>query len=66
MSEHTAYGAGTLDAGIRSRFVEGINGLTMHILEAGWPTERRAPPPPTAPASCSCTASPSWPTAGAS
>ena len=38
MSEHTAYGAGTLDAGIRSRFVEGINGLTMHLLEAGWPT----------------------------
>ena len=38
MSEHTAYGAGTLDAGIRSRFVEGINGLTMHVLEAGWPT----------------------------
>ena len=39
MSEHTAYGAGTLDAGIRSRFVEDINGLTMHILEAGWPTD---------------------------
>ena len=39
MSEHTAYGAGTLDAGIRSRFVEGINGLTMHVLEAGWPTD---------------------------
>ena len=38
MSEHTAYGAGTLDAGIRSRFVEDINGLTMHMLEAGWPT----------------------------
>ena len=25
-----------LPAGIRSRFVPGINGLTMHVLEAGW------------------------------
>ena len=43
MSEHTAYGAGTLDAAIRSRFVEGINGLTMHVLEAGWPTDAERP-----------------------
>ena len=43
MSEHTAYGAGTLDAGIRSRFVEAINGLTIHILEAGWPTDAERP-----------------------
>ncbi len=32
----TGYGAETLDPGIRSRFVEGVNGLTMHVLEAGW------------------------------
>ncbi len=25
-----------LPAGIRSRFVPGVNGLTMHILEAGF------------------------------
>jgi pimeloyl-ACP methyl ester carboxylesterase len=29
------YGAGTLPAGIRSRLVEGVNGITMHVLEAG-------------------------------
>jgi pimeloyl-ACP methyl ester carboxylesterase len=26
----------TLPSGIRGRFVEGINGLTVHVLEAGW------------------------------
>ena len=31
----------TLPAGIRSRFVEGINGLTMHVLEAGFETPGR-------------------------
>jgi len=36
MSEMTGYGADTLDGSIRSRFVEGVNGLTVHILEAGW------------------------------
>jgi pimeloyl-ACP methyl ester carboxylesterase len=30
-----------LPAGIRSRFVSGINGLTMHVLEAGFETENR-------------------------
>lgn len=30
-----AYGADTLPAGIRSRFVDNGNGLTMHVLEAG-------------------------------
>ena len=30
------YGQTTLPAGIRSRFVKNINGLTMHILEAGF------------------------------
>jgi len=30
-----------LPAGIRSRFVDGINGLRMHILEAGFEQEGR-------------------------
>ena len=30
-----------LPRGIRSRFVEGINGLTMHILEAGYEEKGR-------------------------
>jgi pimeloyl-ACP methyl ester carboxylesterase len=30
-----------LPPGIRSRFVEGINGLTMHVLEAGFETRGR-------------------------
>jgi pimeloyl-ACP methyl ester carboxylesterase len=30
------YGNGTVPAGIRSRFVPGVNGLTVHILEAGY------------------------------
>jgi pimeloyl-ACP methyl ester carboxylesterase len=30
-----------LPAGIRSRYVEGINGLTMHVLEAGFETRGR-------------------------
>src|SRR3954453_21198760 len=30
-----------LPAGIRSRFVGGINGLTMHVLEAGFETGDR-------------------------
>ncbi len=30
------YGAGTLPAGIRSRLVDNNNGITMHILEAGF------------------------------
>ena len=30
------YGNGTLAPGIRSRVVEGINGLSMHVLEAGF------------------------------
>lgn len=31
-----AYGNGTLPAGIRSRLLPGINGLTVHVLEAGF------------------------------
>ena len=35
-NEHVAYGETTLPAGIRSRFVNNINGLKMHMLEAGF------------------------------
>ena len=40
-NEQVAYGATTLPAGIRSRFVPDINGLTMHVLEAGFETKDR-------------------------
>ena len=33
--------ASILPAGIRARFVDGINGLRMHVLEAGWETPNR-------------------------
>ena len=36
MTEIVAYGEAALPPGIRSRFVENINGLTMHMLEAGF------------------------------
>lgn len=36
-----AYPAAILPAGVRSRFVEGINGLRMHILEAGFEQPNR-------------------------
>jgi pimeloyl-ACP methyl ester carboxylesterase len=36
-----AYSQSLLPAGIRSRFVSGINGLTMHVLEAGFETGGR-------------------------
>ena len=39
----------TLAAGIRSRFVPDINGLRMHVLEAGFEERGR-------PAICCCTA----------
>ena len=35
------YGKSTLPAGIRSRVVNNINGLTIHMLEAGFETEGR-------------------------
>ena len=41
MSDLTGYGADSLDTGIRSRFISGVNGLTMHVLEAGWEGEER-------------------------
>ncbi len=37
MNEQTAYGTDTLDPAIRSRFIESVNGLTIHALEAGDP-----------------------------
>ena len=38
-NEHVAYGAETLDAAIRSRFVEDVNGLRVHVLEVGDPQQ---------------------------
>ncbi len=35
------YGKDTLPLGIRSRYVENINGLTIHILEAGYEAKNR-------------------------
>lgn len=37
----TSYSPIPLPPSIRSRFVEGINGLTMHVLEAGFESEGR-------------------------
>jgi pimeloyl-ACP methyl ester carboxylesterase len=36
LSSLPPYGNGTLPAGIRSRVVTGVNGLTVHMLEAGF------------------------------
>lgn len=36
-----AYGATTIPIGIRSRMVTGVNGITMHALEAGFETPNR-------------------------
>ena len=36
-----AYGATTIPIGIRSRLINGINGMTMHALEAGYGTANR-------------------------
>lgn len=38
---HSSYGAGTLPAGVRSRMIPGVNGLDVHILEAGYETAGR-------------------------
>jgi pimeloyl-ACP methyl ester carboxylesterase len=35
------YGNGTLQAGIRSRMIANVNGMTVHILEAGFETPGR-------------------------
>jgi pimeloyl-ACP methyl ester carboxylesterase len=36
-----AYGSGTIPSGIRSRHIPNVNGMTVHILEAGYETPRR-------------------------
>jgi len=36
-----SYGNGTLPAGIRSRHIANVNGMTVHILEAGYETPGR-------------------------
>jgi pimeloyl-ACP methyl ester carboxylesterase len=36
-----AYGHSTLPPGIRSRVIDNINGLAMHVLEAGFETQER-------------------------
>jgi pimeloyl-ACP methyl ester carboxylesterase len=41
MTETIAYSKAALLPGIRSRFVPNINGLTMHMLEAGFQTKDR-------------------------
>jgi pimeloyl-ACP methyl ester carboxylesterase len=41
MTEIAPLASPTLPQGIRSRFVAGINGLTMHVLEAGFETKGR-------------------------
>jgi pimeloyl-ACP methyl ester carboxylesterase len=35
-NDDVAYGQTTIPRGIRSRFVQGVNGITVHILEAGF------------------------------
>jgi len=41
-SEHIPYPPAVLPAGVRSRFVDNVNGLTMHMLEAGFESDNRA------------------------
>jgi len=41
MAELGALEADVLPAGVRARFVDGVNGLRMHVLEAGWEGEGR-------------------------
>src|ERR1700739_3833281 len=35
-ASESCYGDVPMDAGIRSRRIDGVNGLSMHILEAGY------------------------------
>ena len=41
MTQLSPLSSATLPAGIRARFVDGINGLSIHLLEAGYETEGR-------------------------
>ena len=36
VDERSPYGDGTLPPGIRSRSIANVNGLTIHLLEAGF------------------------------
>src|SRR5580700_9205296 len=40
-NQNVAYGQATLPSSIRSRFIENINGLNVHMLEAGFETPDR-------------------------
>ena len=40
-AQMVGYGESTLPPGIRSRFVNDVNGLTMHVLEAGFEAENQ-------------------------
>ena len=40
-NQNVAYGQATLPDAIRSRFVKNVNGLTVHILEAGFESRNR-------------------------
>jgi hypothetical protein len=40
-NENVAYGRNTIPAGIRSRFLDNMNGLRMHCLEAGFEAANR-------------------------
>ena len=37
----STYGGGTLPAGVRSRMIHGVNGLDVHVLEAGFESPER-------------------------
>ena len=37
----STYGEGTLPNGVRSRMIHGVNGLDVHILEAGYESPGR-------------------------
>ena len=41
MNDTPAYGMGILKQGIRCRSIQGVNGLDMHIMEAGFEKEER-------------------------
>jgi pimeloyl-ACP methyl ester carboxylesterase len=41
MTELSPLPSATLPAGVRARFIDGINGLKMHVLEAGFQAEGR-------------------------
>ena len=58
MTDLAPLDSAVLPAGVRSRFVPDINGLRVHILEAGFA-------PATGPACCCCTGFPNWRIPGA-